>query len=76
MGREELKGDGRVKLMIQELKKHYKKESRVQMMSKGKAYYKIKRGVKSHGDYAQWYECKRRVIWRWDEGVTRGTGCL
>ena len=38
------KGKGGIKLILHELEKHYKKEGRVPMMSKVKAYYKVKRG--------------------------------
>ena len=52
LDREELKGEGGVKRIFQELEKHYKKEGRVHMMSNVKAYYRIQRGNEEQlGDY-------------------------
>ena len=44
LDREELKRKGEVTRILQELEKHYKREGRVHMMSKVKAYYPIQRG--------------------------------
>ena len=41
---EELKANGEVKMILQELEKHNKKEGKVHMMSKVKSYYQIQRG--------------------------------
>ena len=54
---EKLKEEVGVKLIIQEREKHYKKESKVYMVSKVKGYYRIKRGSEElMVDYIQRYE--------------------
>ena len=53
----ELKGTGGVKRILQELEKHYRREGKVHMMSKVKAYYQIQRGNEEHlGYYIQRYQ--------------------